>query len=161
MANIIIQRDIATAGSSAFTIPCFVYQQKEHKKAEASSHTYPTLWLHAPFFMTIGKFQSCFISSNKFLSWLLMHFKAGIIIFSDHFLLKCTEKPLCWFPGASSSSSVMLLLVCSPPLPAGGSTCYSFSVSLTSVWMEFIWPIPCSLHYFGDRQLLSGALIKT
>lgn len=144
-----------------FNILCTSRQKKEHKKTEGSPHTCPTLWLHAPFFMTIGKFQSCFISSNKFLSWLLMHFKAGIIIFSDHFLLKCSEKPLCWFPGASSSSSVMLLLVRSPPPLAGGSNCYSFSVSLTSVWMEYIWPIPCSLHYFGDRQLLSGALIKT
>lgn len=58
-------------------------------------------------------------------------------------------------------SSVMLLLVCLSHCLLENPHCYSFSVSLTSVWMEFIWPIPCSLHYFGDRQLLSGGVIKT
>lgn len=39
------------------------------------------------------------------------------------------------------------------PLPAGVNPhFYSFSVSQTSVWMEFIKPISCSLHYFGDRE---------
>lgn len=70
-------------------------------------------------------------------------------------------KPLCWFPRAPFPSSVMLLLVCFSNCLLGDPHCYSFSVSLTSVWMEFICPIPCSLHYFGDRQLLSGAAIKT
>lgn len=70
-------------------------------------------------------------------------------------------KPLCRFPRAPFPSSVMLLLVCFSNCLLGDPHCYSFSVSLTSVWMEFICPIPCSLHYFGDRQLLSGAAIKT
>lgn len=104
----------------------------------------PTVHLQTPFFITLGKFQSSFIPENKFLSWLLILFKAGIIIFSD-----MQWKPSRWLPRVPFSSSVISVFL---PLPAGDPHFYSSFISLTSVWL----PAPP----FSVQELLNINTIK-
>lgn len=103
--------------------------------------TQPSIHPPTSFFNTIGKFQIPFLITDAFQS--VHHYIFQPISFKMYW------KPLCWFPRVPFFSSVMLLLVCFSCSLLGDPHCYSFSVSLTSVWMAFIWPIPCSLHYLG------------